>query len=429
MIKNTSHRQSLPGSDDIIRHTLPNGITLLTRPNFNSPTVVCKGYLLAGSIADSGDLLGLAYFTAAALMTGTKQREFHTLYNTIESLGAHLIINGGTNTTSFSSQCLIEDLPAMLQILAEVLNEPSFPVKQFNRLKAQMLTLLTIRAQNTAQMAAMTFDQLIYKNHPYERPDEGYPETVQAIEIDDLKEFHQNNFGPKGMVISIVGAIEPEEAITQITETLGAWSNPLQHELNVLPELEPLTHPVKQHISIPGKSQTDLVMGTVGPSRLSDDYLACAVGNNILGQFGMMGRIGKAVREKAGLAYYAQTQLNSGIGPGAWEIVAGVNPINLDKTIELIKNEVNRFIEEPVTEEELDDTKSFIIGRLPISLESNSGVAVSLLNLERFNLGLDYLRQYGDMIQSISAEQILTSAGKYLSPHRLAIATAGTIPK
>lgn len=429
MIKNTSHRQSLPGSDDISRYTLPNGITLLTRSNFNSPTVVCKGYLLAGSIADSEDLLGLAYFTAAALMTGTKQREFHTLYNTIESLGAHLIINGGTNTTSFSSQCLIEDLPAILRILAEVLNEPSFPVKQFNRLKAQMLTLLTIRAQNTAQMAAMTFDQLIYKNHPYERPDEGYPETVQAIEIDDLKEFHQNNFGPKGMVISIVGAIEPEEAVTQVTETLGAWSNPLQHEPNMLPELESLTHPVKQHISIPGKSQTDLVMGTVGPSRLSDDYLACAVGNNILGQFGMMGRIGKAVREEAGLAYYAQTQLNSGIGPGAWEIVAGVNPINLDKTIELIKNEVKRFIEEPVTEEELDDTKSFIIGRLPISLESNSGVAVSLLNLERFNLGLDYLRQYGDMIQSINAEQVLTSVGKYLSLDRLAIATAGTISK
>lgn len=417
---------SLPGSDDIICHTLKNGIKLLTRVNFNSPTVVFKGYLPAGSLSDPDNLLGLASFTAAALMTGTRQHDFQSLYNTIESLGANLGFSGNTLFSNFSGQCLEEDLPTLLQLTAEALKDPVFPAKQFNRLKAQFLTMLAIRAQDTAEMAAMAFDKLIFKGHPYQNPNDGYLETVQAIEINHLEAFHQQHYGPQGMVIAIVGATEPEETITIVENSLGEWTNSQQLAAPSIPALQPLTSPVYEHINIPGKSQTDLVMGTVGPNRLAEDYLACSLGNNILGQFGMMGRIGEAVREKAGLAYYAQSELNAGIGPGTWEVVAGVNPTNLEKTIQLIKDEIERFINEPVTPEELSDTQSFMIGHLPLSLESNSGVAVSLLNLDRFNLGMDYLRQFSSKVEAITQEEILKASRKYLSLDRLAIASAGT---
>jgi zinc protease len=170
-------------------------------------------------------------------------------------------------------------------------------------------------------------------------------------------------------------------------------------------------------------------MGTLGPKRLAPEFLAASLGNNILGQFGMMGRIGKVVREKAGLAYYASTSVNSWIESGSWEVSAGVNPTNINQAIHLIIEELERFRSEPVLQSELEDSQANYIGRLPLSLESNAGVANSILNLERFNLGLDYLQKYPDLIKEVTVAQIRQAAQKYIDPERLVIATAGPDPK
>jgi zinc protease len=228
------------------------------------------------------------------------------------------------------------------------------------------------------------------------------------------------------MVIVVVGAAHPEAAVEQVSRILGDWLNPDQPELPDLPPVIELSGPARQHVEIPGKSQSDLVMGSLGPSRLSSDYFPASLGNNILGQFGMYGRIGDVVREQSGLAYYAYTSLNAGIGPGSWEVSAGVNPVNVDKTIELVQTEIRRFVSEPVTPEELKDSQANFIGRLPISLESNNGMANALLNLERYDLGLDYYRRYAGLVQAVTPEQILETAQRYLKPECLAMATAGS---
>jgi len=178
-------------------------------------------------------------------------------------------------------------------------------------------------------------------------------------------------------------------------------------------------------VKIPGKSQTDLVIGSSGPKRKDPEFMAASLGNSILGQFGMAGRIGEVVREKSGLAYHASSSLSAGIGPGTWDVSAGVNPINVQKAIELIIQEIRRFVEKGVTSEELEDSQSNFIGRLPLSMESNIGVANSLLNIERFDLGMDYYCLYPDLVRSISKEDVLSAAKKYLDPDRLAIAIAG----
>jgi len=131
------------------------------------------------------------------------------------------------------------------------------------------------------------------------------------------------------------------------------------------------------------------------------------------------------VREDAGLAYYAYSSLSISLGPGAWEMIAGVNPSNIDQTIALITEEVRRFVSEPVSEDELSDSKSNFLGRMPLLLESNSGVAVSLLNIQHFNLGLDYFLKYPKLVQAITQDDILEASRKYLDPDRLAIAVAG----
>ncbi|NTV36436.1 MAG: insulinase family protein, partial [Anaerolineaceae bacterium] len=188
----------------------------------------------------------------------------------------------------------------------------------------------------------------------------------------------------------------------------------------------PLKKTERQHIEIPGKSQTDLVMGFHGPRRKSPDYLAASLGNSILGQFGMMGRIGDVVREQAGLAYNASTSLNAWIESGSWEISAGVNPANLQRAIDLILSELDRFIQHGVTGEELSDSQANFIGRLPLSLESNNGVSSALLNLERFQLGLDYYQNYPDMVENVTPEMVLEAARNYIDPKHIAIVSAGT---
>jgi len=420
-----THLHSLPGEDDITRVILPNGITLLVRNNPHSPSVVLSGYFPAGSLLDPGEKLGLAHFTAAALMRGTQKRSFQQLYDELETAGASLGFGASIHNVNFGGRALAEDLPLLLDLLSECLIEPAFPNDQVERLRAQFLTGLAIRAQDTAEMASLTFDEILFAGHPYSLPEDGFPETIEHIARTDLAVFHDAHYRPQGMALVIVGAVTPEQAIEQVEHSLGSWNSGQKTTAQVLPPVQPPTEVTRKHIFIPGKKQADLVMGSIGPQRNAANYLAASIGNNILGQFGMMGRIGQSVRENAGLAYYASTSLNAWIDSGSWEVSAGVNPGNVQRAIDLILEEIKLFTSEPVSPTELRDSLSNYIGRLPLAFESNSGVANALLNIERFQLGLNYYRKFPDQVRQVTAEQILETARTYLEPSRFVIVSAG----
>jgi zinc protease len=223
----------------------------------------------------------------------------------------------------------------------------------------------------------------------------------------------------------IVGPVEPDQAHSLVDNSLGSWVNPNQPALFEVPDAEPLKKSTQEHHAIEDKSQTDIVMGVVGPRREWKDFYSALLGNSILGQFGMMGRIGESVRVQSGLAYYAYSALSSSIGPGPWTVSAGVDPANRNQAISLIKEEITKFISKPVSPEELFDVQSNYIGKLPLSLESNSGVAGAIMTIERHQLGLDYFQSYEEMIKKITPESILEAARTFLDPDKLAISTAG----
>jgi zinc protease len=351
--------------------------------------------------------------------------DFQGIYETLESVGASLGFGCGVHSVRFSGRALVEDLDMLLEMLAEALRWPTFPPDQVERLRAQLLTALSIRAQDTGDMASLTFDQIVYNGHPYSRPEDGYPETINAIQGADLVEFHRTHYGPRQALIALVGGIDPDQATEKVAAALGDWHTPGQPDPPEIPGTISLQEVAYRSVEIPGKFQTDIVIGAAGPPRSSPDYLVAALGNNVLGQFGMMGRIGEAVREKAGLAYYALSSLSGGPGPGPWDVSAGVDPQNTDRAIALIRQEIHRFTSQPVSDDELNDSKTNFIGRLPLSLESNAGVASALLNLERYQLGLDYYQRYPDLVRAISKEEVLAAAQRYLDPDRLGIAVAG----
>jgi len=418
-------KPSLPGPEDVFRTTLPNGITILARSSFSSPSISMGGYLPAGSIFETDDKLGLADFVSSSLMRGTQIRTFDAIYNELESVGASMGFDSGVHSISYGGRALVEDFPLLLQLLSESLQAPRFPKSEVEILRVHMLTGLAIREQDTSDMAAMAFDRMLFDGHPYSRPADGFVETIQSITLKDLQDFHRRCFGPRGMVIAIVGAIDPGKAVEAVERVLGGWQVPGQVEAPALPAHKPVKKTVKHHHVLAGKSQSDLVVGMIGPKRNAPEYFAASLGNSVLGQFGMMGRIGEVVREKSGLAYYASSSLNAGTGPGSWEVNAGVNPKNLKKAIDLIEQELRRFVKNGVTKEELADSQANYIGRLPLSLESNSGVAGALLNIERYNLGLDYYQRYESLVRAVTRADVLDTARKYIDPDRLVISTAG----
>jgi zinc protease len=417
---------ALPGPDDIAREVLPNGITVLVRENFSNQSVVLTGSLAVGSIYERTEQAGLAGFVASALMRGTTNRDFDTLHEALEGIGASLGFGGDRHTTGFGGKALAEDLPVLLDLLSDTVRNPAFPIDQVERLRGEILTGLKIRAQDTRAVAGESFHKLAYPpEHPYSRSPLGEIETIGAITLDTLRDFHTTHYGPRGMILVIVGAVQAKTAIQMVKDALRGWENPGQPEPPSLPELSPLPESRRAFTFVPGKTQSDVVIGWPGPSRFAPDFQAANLANNILGVFGMMGRLGKSVREEQGLAYYSFSRMRGGEGPGPWSVNAGVNPANVQRAIDSILREVERITSEPVSEEDLADNKANFTGRLPLTLESNEGVAASILNMETYRLGLDYLRRYAGIINAITAEEVQRAARKYLSPEAYALAVAG----
>jgi zinc protease len=419
-------KHSLPGPDDVVVRTLPNGLTVLARENFSSPAVVLAGLLRAGSQDEPTEHAGLASMVATMLMRGTAHRTFDEINETIEGVGASMAVYAGVHTTRFSTKSLAEDFPTLLEVLADVLRHPTFPEDHLERVRAQRLTVLRERENNTQAVAERLFHELAYPDrHPYHTPADGTVESVQALTRDDLVRFYESHYEPRDGVVVVVGAIPAEEAIAQVQSAFEDWP---VIEGRVRPEMPPVERPAEPKRAfrpVPGKTQSDIVIGAPAISRTDPDYLPAHLANTVLGVFGLMGRLGESVRDEQGLAYYARSSLDSAVGPGAWSASAGVAPDKVDQAVETILKEFARLGSEPVPDEELDDSKSFLTGSLPLRLETNEGVARSLLDIVFYDLGLDYLQRYADLINAIGPSEVQRVAATYLNPDAYVLAVAG----
>ena len=419
--------ESVPNSKNIVRQEYANGMTVLVKENFSSPSVVIDGLVRAGAADDPADKSGLSAFTADMLMRGTQQRSFAEIYETIEAVGATVDVSSGINVTSFGTKSLAEDFALVVDVLAESLQRPTFPDSEVEKDRGEILTSLQERATDTRRMAGLTFRELLYPaGHPYRRSAEGYPESISTLTRADLAQYHQQAYSARGLLVSIVGAIKADEAFKIWEDSFGNWSG-ARVDRGPIPAAPRLIERREQRVDIPRKMQSDIVLGFVGPNRAQPNYLTARLGNSILGVFGLYGRLGESVREKSGLAYYCYSQIEGGLGPGAWRVIAGVDPANVDKALPLIQAELQRLIETKVTARELKDNKSYSIGAMPIGLETNDGVAGILLDMELYGLGLDYLVQYPDLINAVTPAQIQAAAQQYLDPNNFAMAVAGPI--
>lgn len=423
-----SHRHKPPISPEtVVRQRLDNGITVLIVENPSSASVTVEGSLGVGSFVESDDEVGLANLTASMIRRGTERHTFQELNRALDNVGASLSCSAGRDDTGFGGRALAADIDLLIDLLSEALMRATLPRHEFETLRGQLVTYLGMLETDTGYRSNRALAEMLYgEGHPYARPTMGTRESLAHLTVDNLAGFYHAHYAPKDLLLSVVGAIDSAHVLALLAETLGRWQPRGTTPERIIPPPHPPAGIAQRRIAIPGKSQVDMVLGVVGMSRTSKDYYAAVVTNLILGQIGLMGRLGDQVRDKLGLAYHVGSHVHAGRAPRAWNITASVNADNIEPALAAILIEVERIREEPVTDQELADSHSYLTGALPLHLETNSGIAGFLLTLEEYDLGLDYLERQPEIVRSITKADIQRVARAYLSLDHYVLAMAGT---
>lgn len=421
----TSSQGAASGIASATRHVLSNGMVALIQRNASSPTVSVRGEVRVGAVHEPAEKNGLAAFTGGALIRGAGERTFQQIVEETEARGCSVNAGGGLHGSGFGGKALAEDLPLVLEILADMLQRPTFPVSEVERLRGQFLMGLRESEQETGTQASRAVRAMLYPTeHPYSRLSSGTMQSVSGITRDDLIAFH-TLYHPAVTTVAVVGDVDPDGVIELLERFFAGWQPAGDPPGMNLPAVPALSGIQRKDIPMAGKLQSDLILAVHGLKRSDDDYYPALLANMILGRIGMGGRLGDNVREEQGLAYGVYSSFDADLGAGPWAAAAGINPANVERALAAILHEIAQFKAEGPTDEELSDARAYLTGSLVLALETNDGIAGTLLGIERYGLGFDYIDRYPDIINSVSREAIIAVASKYLSTDNYVLAVAG----
>ena len=413
---------------DPVRHVLTGGTVVTLQETAFSPAVTINAVFRAGTLYEPEDLPGLAWMCARVIDRGTVTRTADGIAEVLDERGVTLRISTNRHVISASCTCLTEDFPDILALVADVARAPSFPQDELEKRRAETITTIRQDQDNPAIRASEALQTLLYGlSHPYGRPAKGTLESVENITRQDLLSFHAQRFAPSTLSLVVVGDIDAAAALDRVNQAFGGWDAGTPPDRDV-PPVPPTSARRRVDIDMPGKSQTDIACGFTTINRLHPEYNAYWVMNNILGQFGLGGRLAENIRERQGMAYYAFSAFDPSLGPGPLVIRAGVDPKNVERAIAAIDTEVGTLGSGGPTERELLETRQFLIGSIPRMLETNQSIATFLQTSEFFGLGLDYDRRLPDLLDAVTMDDVRRAAAAVLHPERAAIAVAGPAP-
>ena len=408
-----------------VRTVLASGAVAIVQETSTTPAVTINATVRAGGVHEPSDRPGLAYLLGRVLDRGTESRSADVLAEELDDRGVSLRVTTSRHATVVGCTCLSEDFDRVLAIVLDIVRRPLFPEHEFAKRQVECLSAIRQDEDNPSVRAVEALFELLYgATHPYGRRAKGSLESVQRITRQDLQAFHATRFHPAALSLAVVGHVTPGHALARAEIELDGWSGSALDEPSL--PLPPAALERRQlRIDLPGKSQSEIAYGFTAISRLDPRYDAYFVMNNILGQFGLGGRLADNIRERQGMAYYAFSAFDPSVGVGPLIVRAGVDPDNVTRALDAIDQEVRAMGTDGVTAEELAQTKQFLIGSIPRTLETNSGIASFLQSEEQFGLGLDYDRRLADDIRAVTLEQVREAAAELLHPDRAAVAVAG----
>lgn len=408
-----------------LRTVLGNGAVVIAEQTATHPAVTLHVSVEAGSGHDPDDRLGVAHFVARVVDRGTRSRTAEQLAEAFDDRGVSLSVGVSRHLMTFSCTCLAEDVGDVLALVADVIRDPAFATAQIETRRSAILTSLKQDEDNPAIVSTEALMAALYPGgHPYGRRGKGTSASVQAATRDDLTAFHAAHFSPSGLRVVIVGDVVRERAVALAEQAFGDWTTA------PAPALTPPVPPAiaARHlttIEMPGKAQSDIAYGFTSITRSDARYFPLVLMNTVLGQYGLGGRLGDSIRERQGMAYYVFSGFEANVAPGPLVVRAGVNPANVERAIASIDEELTRMAAEGVTAAELDDSKRYLVGSMPRTLETNGGIAAFLHTAEFHGLGLDYDERLPSLIEAVTLDDVHQAAREFLVPARASIVVAG----
>lgn len=409
----------------IERAELENGLKILIVEHNELPVVQITMLIKSGSDADPINKIGTANLTADLLDEGTKSKSALQIEEELDFIGAKLSTYANYDASIGNLLTLKEHLNKALEVLADVYLNPTFPQKEFERLKSELLTDLTAQKARADIIATNIFYSKLYgMDHPYGINSDGNEFTVKNIYLSDIKEYYEKNYLPNNAAIIFVGNITKDEAFSLTKKFFSKWKKK-KFQQNKLMIKSPNNGISIYLIHKENAPQSQIRIGNIGIERNNPDFYAVNILNQIIGASN--GRLFLNLREAKGYTYGAYANFSMRKFPGPFLAYAGVKTEVTDSALIEFLYEFNRIRNEKVSFEEFDMYKTAVIQRLPRVLETPAQIASQLIAIELFNLSDDFLHNLIEKYKEITPENIQIVARKYINPENATVLIVGDV--
>ena len=404
-----------------------NGITVLVLEQHFLPIVEIHALIKTGSAQDPPNKAGLANLVASLLDEGTTTRTSKQQAEQIDFIGGSLEANASEDFTTASTRVLKKDVDLGVTLLADMLQRPAFHKQEFERIRTQLLGEMACDNDDPGTIAMKAFNQLVFHGHPYRWPINGTAETLNKITLADVQAFYGREYAPSQVILAIVGDITLEQATTLVQTHFGAWKKGAATTRNTK-NPSPIERKTVQLIE-KDLTQSTIVLGHEGLSRTHPDYYSVTVMNYILGAGGFSSRLMDSIRDKQGLAYGIMSHFDARLMPGSFWINLQTKAETTNQAIAGVLSEIKSIRDTPVSDQELAEAKSFLMGSFPLRFDSTAKLAHVLAQVELYGLGFEYFQDYPKWIDRVTKEEVQRVAKQYLDPKRYALVVVGDLAK
>jgi len=408
-----------PIRDGISGYVLPNGLRVIVKPNHSIPLVAMRLSFNGGQLGETEETQGLTSFLAEMLERGTQQRSAAQLAAEVEGIAGSLGGFSGRNSFGLTAEFLTDSLDIGLDLFADVLLHPAFPPDEIEKVRTERLAALKRREDRLSLQAFELFAKELFIGHPYRFPLIGNEASLERLEREELARYYATYAQPTNGVLSIVGDVEPDAIVEAFASKLSDWQGPEKVELPAR-KLPPEPQGPREVSLEKNKSQVHILLGFAGLALDDPDLAALDVLTQILS--GQGGRLFLELRDRKSLAYSVSAFSIEGIDTGSFGVYIASAPEKLEEAIEGLRRELRRILEEPITAEEVERAKGFLIGTQAVSLQPY-GTQASLLSLEElYGLGAAHYLDYEKRIQAVTLDDLQRVAERVIRLDRPLIA-------
>jgi zinc protease len=414
-----------------LRTRLANGLAVLAARLPGPPLVSIEIVAPAGGQFDPQGVEGLAALTAALLDEGTARRSSIEIAAFAERLGGYFTTGADWDVGYLATGLLSHHRAAGLELLAEVAASPTFPEAEIERLRRQRLTEILRRSQDPSALADDRFNREVYRGTVYAHPLLGDAESVSRLDRDSMVAFYRRHYGLAGSALIAVGDVDPEELLREVEKALAGAELPATAPDPPVIGPAPLPGISVHIVDRPGAAQTELRLGHPGVSRTHPEYIPLMVLNALLGGK-FTSRINLNLRERHAYTYGASSRFAARMGPGPFVVSAAVATESTGAAAREVLHELRRVREDLVEPEELSETRSYMVGVFPYTVQTIGDLAKRLETLTVYGLPDDYYNRYLERLDTVTREEILQVARRHLDPKRIAVVAvgpAGTLEK